>query len=132
MLELCQRLFRHGHFEKVPPSPPTTLPSSSFDVVYAYSVFSHLNEAVGLAWVKELARALRPGGVLIVTTQGRSFLAFCEQLRREGNPATDWHAALARSFTTMTPAWRPTIVESCCTPPLAAARTDRRRSMEKR
>lgn len=98
MLELCEQSFRHGHFEKVPPSPPTTLPSSSFDVVYAYSVFSHLNEAVGLAWVKELARVLRPGGVLIVTTQGRSFLAFCEQLRREGNPATGWHAALARSF----------------------------------
>ena len=99
MLELCEPLFRHGHFERVPSSPPTSLPPSSFDVVYAYSVFSHLNESVGLAWVEELARVLRPGGILIVTTQGRSFLAFCEQLRRDGQPATAWHESLAKSFT---------------------------------
>jgi SAM-dependent methyltransferase len=99
MVSFCIQLFRHGQFRQVPPSPPTTLPASTFDVIYAYSVFSHLNEAVGLAWVEEFARLLRPGGVLVATTQGRSFLGFCEQLRQQGNPASPWEEALARSFT---------------------------------
>jgi SAM-dependent methyltransferase len=98
MLSFCHQLFPYGHFEQVPPSPPTTLPARAFDAIYAYSVFSHLNEPVHLAWVEEFSRLLRPGGILVATTQGRSFLHFCQELRRDGNATTGWHEALARSF----------------------------------
>jgi len=48
--------------------PPTVLESDSFDLVYAFSVFSHLSEQAHMRWLEELARVLRPGGILIVTT----------------------------------------------------------------
>jgi len=34
-----------------------------FDFVYALSVFTHLTEAQCFHWIKELSRALRPGGI---------------------------------------------------------------------
>ena len=46
---------------------------ASFDVVYAYSVFTHLSESAQTDWARELRRVLRFGGLLICTTQGRSY-----------------------------------------------------------
>ena len=46
---------------------------ASFDVVYAYSVFTHLSESAQIEWARELRRVLRVGGLLICTTQGQSY-----------------------------------------------------------
>lgn len=54
----------------IAPTPPTPLEGESFDVVYAISVFTHFNEAAQFAWLGELRRLLRPGGLLIATTHG--------------------------------------------------------------
>jgi SAM-dependent methyltransferase len=51
-------------------SPPLPLESSSIDVIYAISVLTHLSVAQQHAWLKELRRVLRPGGCLILTTNG--------------------------------------------------------------
>jgi SAM-dependent methyltransferase len=59
-----------GTFRPIAPSPPTTLPDEFFDVVLASSVFTHLPEAAGGQWLGELARVLRPGGLLLATTHG--------------------------------------------------------------
>jgi SAM-dependent methyltransferase len=68
-------------------------------VVIAYSVFSHLAEAVALKWMAEFARVLRPGGVLLATTQGRFFLDSCESLhRRTDHLEFAWHRALKDAF----------------------------------
>jgi SAM-dependent methyltransferase len=99
MITLCREHFRTGHFELVQPTPPTRLPRASFDVVYAYSVFSHLNEAVSLAWIEELTATLKPGGLLIVTTQARRFITRCEEIRRDGKPGNPWEESLSRLFT---------------------------------
>src|SRR5262245_14850533 len=48
--------------------PSLPLPSEHFDVVIAFSVFTHMNE-YELAWLYELRRVLRPGGILYVTVQ---------------------------------------------------------------
>ncbi len=98
VVRLCNTTFPYGTFQVVPPVPPTDLPEMHFDLAYAYSVFSHLNEATHLRWVRELARVLKPGGFLVVTTQGRAFIDFCANLRRQGTLETLWHEALARSF----------------------------------
>ena len=50
--------------------PPLDLPERSFDCIYSVSIFTHLREGVALAWLSELARLLRPGGVLVATTHG--------------------------------------------------------------
>ncbi len=51
------------HQTKVPPIP---YPDASFDCVITFQVIEHINEDV--AFVSEIARVLRPGGRLIVTT----------------------------------------------------------------
>jgi SAM-dependent methyltransferase len=98
VIEICKKNFRYGTFGVVEPYPPTGFDSGSIDLIYAYSVFSHLAEAIHIKWVEEFSRILKPGGLVVVTTQGRSFIDFCRSL--QGQKAYDhpWHEALARSF----------------------------------
>lgn len=63
----CARHLR-GRYEAVCPLPPTGLPPASFDMVLAVSMFTHFDEFAQDAWLEELARLLRPGGVLLATT----------------------------------------------------------------
>ncbi len=81
----------------VRPLPPTEIPAGSLDLVYAYSVFSHLAEHAHQAWVTEFHRLLRPGGMLVVTTQRRAFIDWCEA-QRQGKPESLWLQALAKCF----------------------------------
>jgi SAM-dependent methyltransferase len=50
--------------------PPLPFSDRSFDCVYSVSIFTHLSDRNARAWLRDLARVLRPGGVLIVTTHG--------------------------------------------------------------
>lgn len=98
VVDLCRSLFPHGTFSVVPAVPPSSLPEGSFDVIYAYSVFSHLNEEIHLQWVREFSRLLKPRGLLLATTQGRTFVDFCAELRSKPKQESLWHEALERSF----------------------------------
>jgi SAM-dependent methyltransferase len=51
------------------PAPPLPLEADSFDLVYATSVFTHIGERWS-AWLLELHRILRPGGVLVSSFLG--------------------------------------------------------------
>lgn len=53
--------------------PPLPFADGVFDAVYNFSVFTHLSQDVQLAWVDELHRVLRPGGVMLCTTQGSGY-----------------------------------------------------------
>jgi SAM-dependent methyltransferase len=53
--------------------PPLPFADGAFDASYNYSVLTHLSEPVQQRWVAELARVLRPGGVLACTTHGDHF-----------------------------------------------------------
>ena len=50
---------------------PTTLPypPESFDLIYAFSVFTHLSEECATTCLSAIRGALRPGGVVIITTR---------------------------------------------------------------
>ncbi|MCC3424652.1 MAG: methyltransferase domain-containing protein [Microcoleus sp. PH2017_01_SCD_O_A] len=98
MISLCQETVRYGNYNLVHPLPPSELPCESFDVIYAYSVFSHLNEQASFQWVEEFYRILKPGGLLFVTTQGRSFIDDCRYCREHPNLESPWHQALATAF----------------------------------
>jgi SAM-dependent methyltransferase len=50
--------------------PPLPYEDDRFDLVYAISVLTHLTEPLALRWLDELARAVRPGGLLLLTTHG--------------------------------------------------------------
>jgi len=60
--------FPAGDFHTIAAEPPAPLPGSSFDVVYAVSVFSHFDERLADAWLGEIARLLRPRGLVIAST----------------------------------------------------------------
>lgn len=51
-------------------SPPLPLESESVDVIYNISVFTHLSKEMFLAYVDELSRVLKKGGLLIATLHG--------------------------------------------------------------
>jgi SAM-dependent methyltransferase len=55
-------------------SPPLTYDDSIFDLVYAFSVMTHLPEELQHAWMRECLRVLRPGGYLLITTLGAYYL----------------------------------------------------------
>jgi SAM-dependent methyltransferase len=57
-----------GRYEAIGSRPPTRLPSSYFDAAYAISVFTHFDADAEAAWLRELHRVLRPGGLLLATT----------------------------------------------------------------
>ena len=70
-------------------SPPAEFPNGSFDIIYSISLFTHLDESMQDAWLAELGRLLKPGGVLLATTHGRFTKASCtraelEELGRRG------------------------------------------------
>ena len=83
MIDHCRRANRWCRFELMSARPPTALPAETFDLVYAFSVFSHLSEPVHEDWIVELRRVVRPGGLLIVTTRAREFIHRCAALRSD-------------------------------------------------
>lgn len=56
-----------GRYEVVPHEPPTSYPDDQFDLIVNHSVFTHLPERLQDAWMGELQRITRPGGVLLLS-----------------------------------------------------------------
>jgi SAM-dependent methyltransferase len=54
-------------------SPPAPYEDDRFDFVYAISIFTHLTETLAFAWLDELERIVRPGGLLLFTTHGERY-----------------------------------------------------------
>ena len=54
--------------------PPLPFKKSSFDVVYAISVWTHFNENAQFKWLTELKRILRPNGVALISTSSYKVL----------------------------------------------------------
>jgi SAM-dependent methyltransferase len=55
--------------------PPLPYEEASFDLIYAFSVMTHLSEELQHAWMSEFRRALKPGGYLLFSTLGDYFVA---------------------------------------------------------
>ena len=67
-VRLCETAMPYGIFEVCDPLPPLRFGERTFDVVTAYSVFSHLAEEPCRDWLSEFSRVLRPGGTVFLTT----------------------------------------------------------------
>jgi SAM-dependent methyltransferase len=98
MVEHCRKSFGMGNFLKVESFPPCDLRDRLIDLVFGYSVFSHLSPDCADAWIDEFARILRPGGLVLMTTQGRTFVEYCRKIRESDDRSHEWHTWLADSF----------------------------------
>lgn len=99
-VELCKKLFPSGNFINNHREPPLSFDDNTFDIVWSYSVFTHINEEYNLKWMKEIHRVLRPGGMFILTTQGRDFIKFCYSFAGRQHFEHEWFKLLAQIFKT--------------------------------
>jgi SAM-dependent methyltransferase len=56
-------------------TPPLGYSDSTFGLVYAFSVMTHLSEELQRAWVEECARVLEPGGHFVFSTLGEYYVS---------------------------------------------------------
>jgi len=73
LVRWCAANLRFAHFSANALAPPLAHGEESFDAVYGISVVTHLPEGLQRKWLAELARVLRPGGLLLLTTHGTSY-----------------------------------------------------------
>jgi ubiquinone/menaquinone biosynthesis C-methylase UbiE len=98
-LRTCVETGVPGRKVKIDQMPPSPLPDQRFDLVFAYSVFSHLSPKAHLAWRDEFTRVMKTGALVFITTQARWFLDTCREYREHPDAQVSaWHEALARSF----------------------------------
>jgi SAM-dependent methyltransferase len=82
-VEWCRENLPFARFEVNRLEPPLSFGDESFDLVYALSVFTHFTDELQLAWRDELRRVLRPGGHLLLTTHGESYVPRLDSGERE-------------------------------------------------
>jgi SAM-dependent methyltransferase len=70
----CRANLRFADFNVNGPEPPLPYREATFDLIYAMSVLTHLQESSQMSWMTELKRVLKHGGRLLVTVHGRSYL----------------------------------------------------------
>lgn len=70
----AQRNLGRDHFKLGSHLPPLPFADSFFDVVFAISVFTHLDERMQDLWLAELQRVLRPQGLLIASSHSQELL----------------------------------------------------------
>ena len=75
-IDWCERNIEEVSFHLNSLTPPLDFTDDYFDVVYAISVITHLSRSSILLWFKELSRVLKPNGLLIVTSNGKSCLKY--------------------------------------------------------
>ncbi len=85
-IAFCRRTYPTGRFFVNQVTPPLDLPEAQYDLIVSYSVFTHLTEANHKAWLCELARVLRPGGVMLHTTHSILSLRLIELFSPERLP----------------------------------------------
>jgi len=64
----CERNLPFARFGLNQLCPPLGYSDESFDLVYAFSVFTHWPESLQFVWMKELSRVLKPAGFLVIST----------------------------------------------------------------
>ena len=99
MIDICKNTLHYGNYLVTTPAPPTEFQNDSFDIIYAYSVFSHLKYDIAEKWIEEFSRILKPGGILVATTQGECSFDYIQVLK--DNPKRTrsvWEEYLLKSF----------------------------------
>jgi SAM-dependent methyltransferase len=64
--------------------PPLPFEDGAFDLVYGISVFTHLPEDLQWAWLEDLRRVVRPGGVVLTTKLNHASYDLPAAVKAEG------------------------------------------------
>ena len=63
--------------------PPLPYADDSFDLVYAFSVFTHLSVELAYEWLAELRRVAKPGAMIWFTVHGEAYRSRLSSEQRE-------------------------------------------------
>jgi len=66
----CRSAFADAEFTVNGPMPPLAYPDATFDLIYAISVFTHMDESHQFAWLHELKRLAKRRAVLLLSVHG--------------------------------------------------------------
>jgi cyclopropane fatty-acyl-phospholipid synthase-like methyltransferase len=66
-IEWCKHNLNFASFSLSKETPPIDFGSDTFDLIYAISVFTHLDEEYQFRWLEELQRIAKRGAVLLLT-----------------------------------------------------------------
>jgi SAM-dependent methyltransferase len=70
LIEFCKKAILFGNFYQNDLLPPLIYRDELFDLVYCFSVFSHLRQDVEARWLDELLRIGARGCLYLITVQG--------------------------------------------------------------
>jgi len=78
-IDICRSTFSCDKIDDIifdlnNPLPPLRYNAETFDMILAYSLFSHLSENAHIAWLSEFSRILKPDGLLFLTIRQQYFL----------------------------------------------------------
>ena len=75
LVEWCKSHLKFSKFRVNTLSGELPYEAQTFDFIYAFSVFTHLNEPLQFFWINELWRVLKPGGYVYFTTHGENYVS---------------------------------------------------------
>jgi SAM-dependent methyltransferase len=73
LVETCRRCVPFASISRNSLVAKLDYADQSFDLIYAFSVFTHLDVAAQKAWLDEFRRILRPGGNLLLSVHGKVY-----------------------------------------------------------
>lgn len=69
----CRRNIPHATFRSNTEIGPLDFPPQTFDLIYSFSVFTHLDEDYQFAWLEELHRVARDGAIFVASVHGAHY-----------------------------------------------------------
>lgn len=82
-------------FTSIHSFPPTPYAPDFFDLVYGFSVLTHIDASTQPAWIEELHRILKPDGILLLTTHGSNYI---HQLRLDEKRQLSGYGIYSRQY----------------------------------
>lgn len=83
-IEWCANSFPDIRFFQNDVAPPLDLEDDSIDIAYCNSVFTHLSDDLWRQWIAELARVVRPFGLISFTNASWKFAYRYSESERQG------------------------------------------------
>jgi len=75
LVNWCKKYLPHIQRSTNGYQPPLPFENNTFDLIYAISVFTHLDEDFQHIWLRELQRIAKVGGIIILTVHGENVIS---------------------------------------------------------